>query len=49
VLAFASTRLLRDSGFALWDLGGTDSSPMMAYKREVAIEQPRTLALQRRV
>lgn len=46
VLAFVVTRVLRDAGYLMWDLGGTDSSPLMSYKREVALEQWRPQAMQ---
>ena len=39
-------RILQQAGYRLWDLGGTDSSPMMAYKQEIAIESFRPQALQ---
>jgi hypothetical protein len=32
VLAFAEAQVLANLGFMFWDLGGTDSSPMMSYK-----------------
>ncbi len=38
LLALAETRYLQRAGVALWDLGGTDSSPMMAYKDVVSHE-----------
>ena len=31
-----STAALRGAGFRAWDLGGVDSSTMMAYKRQVS-------------
>jgi len=47
VLAFAEAECLRRAGFALWDLGGADSSPMMQYKPQVAIEMDRSDFLRR--
>jgi hypothetical protein len=47
VLAFAAARVLKDAGYLMWDLGGTDSSPLMSYKREIALEQWRPQAMQR--
>jgi len=41
LLALVETKVLADAGFALWDLGGTDSSPMMSYKEVVAHEMSR--------
>ena len=41
LLALVETKVLADAGFALWDLGGTDSSPMMSYKEIVAHEMSR--------
>eukprot|EP00443_Scrippsiella_acuminata_P107191 CAMPEP_0115587626 /NCGR_PEP_ID=MMETSP0272-20121206/8301_1 /TAXON_ID=71861 /ORGANISM="Scrippsiella trochoidea, Strain CCMP3099" /LENGTH=879 /DNA_ID=CAMNT_0003022707 /DNA_START=8 /DNA_END=2648 /DNA_ORIENTATION=+ len=38
ILAFAEAAFLKQAGFAFWDLGGADKSPMMAYKPQVAIE-----------
>jgi hypothetical protein len=47
ILALASARTLSQAGYLLWDLGDTDSSPMMAYKQEVAIEEERPYAVAR--
>jgi len=37
VLALASAAYLSSRGFELYDLGGTDSSVMMAYKARVCL------------
>eukprot|EP00468_Gymnochlora_sp_CCMP2014_P005846 CAMPEP_0167754148 /NCGR_PEP_ID=MMETSP0110_2-20121227/8108_1 /TAXON_ID=629695 /ORGANISM="Gymnochlora sp., Strain CCMP2014" /LENGTH=852 /DNA_ID=CAMNT_0007639993 /DNA_START=72 /DNA_END=2631 /DNA_ORIENTATION=+ len=47
LLALVETKLLANAGFSLWDLGGTDSSPMMAYKKDVSIEMSRPEFLSR--
>ena len=36
MLSFLAQNFLRDHGYALWDLGGFNSSPMMSYKEVVA-------------
>lgn len=41
-LAYAESECLKRAGFALWDLGGADHSPMMQYKPQVAIEMDRS-------
>eukprot|EP00471_Norrisiella_sphaerica_P009264 CAMPEP_0184498342 /NCGR_PEP_ID=MMETSP0113_2-20130426/38701_1 /TAXON_ID=91329 /ORGANISM="Norrisiella sphaerica, Strain BC52" /LENGTH=877 /DNA_ID=CAMNT_0026885803 /DNA_START=149 /DNA_END=2779 /DNA_ORIENTATION=+ len=41
LLALVETRALAELGFKLWDLGGTDSSPMMAYKEVVSFQMSR--------
>jgi len=38
ILAFAEAEVLAQRGFGYWDLGGTNLSPMMQYKTQVAIE-----------
>ncbi|CAE8696238.1 unnamed protein product, partial [Polarella glacialis] len=38
ILAFAAAQVLFKHGFGFWDLGGTNASPMMAYKPQVALE-----------
>jgi len=38
ILAFAEAQFLFRNGFGFWDLGGTNSSPMMSYKPQVALE-----------
>lgn len=43
ILAFAEAEALAKRGFQLWDLGGTNSSPMMQYKSQVAIEMRKGL------
>jgi hypothetical protein len=48
LLALVELRLLRDIyGFALWDLGNTDSNPMMSYKEDLTdiMSRPRFLKL----
>jgi len=47
ILAFAEAACLKQAGFELWDLGGTDASPMMQYKPQVAIEMDRSDFLRR--
>lgn len=47
ILAFAEAECLRRAGCALWDLGGSDNSPMMQYKPQVAIVMERTDFLRR--
>ncbi|GAB5373477.1 hypothetical protein AAMO2058_001755100 [Amorphochlora amoebiformis] len=47
LLALAEGRVLAKAGFVLWDLGGTDSSPNMAYKSEVTFEMSRPEFLSR--
>jgi len=47
ILAFAEAACLKHAGFALWDLGGADKSPMMQYKPQVAIEMDRSDFLRR--
>lgn len=47
ILAFAEAECLKRAGFALWDLGGADRSPMMQYKPQVAIEMDRSDFLRR--
>jgi hypothetical protein len=47
LLALLETKILRDWGFRLWDLGGVDSSPMMSYKLEVAQTELRPLFFDR--
>merc|ERR1719240_778796 len=42
ILAFAESECMRRAGVELWDLGGADKSPMMAYKPQVAIEMNRS-------
>lgn len=42
LLAYAEAECLRRAGFALWDLGGADRSPMMQYKPQVALEMHRS-------
>merc|ERR1712224_614182 len=37
ILAFAEAEALARRGFDLWDLGGTNRSPMMQYKTQVAL------------
>lgn len=41
-MAYAEAECLKRAGFALWDLGGADHSPMMQYKPQVAIEMDRS-------
>mmetsp|Transcript_5616 Transcript_5616/g.11142 ORF Transcript_5616/g.11142 Transcript_5616/m.11142 type:complete len:250 (+) Transcript_5616:73-822(+) len=41
LLALAETKVLAGAGFRLWDLGGTDSSPMMAYKQDITVRMSR--------
>lgn len=47
ILAFAEAECMRRAGFELWDLGGSDKSPMMSYKPQVAIEMGRGAFLRR--
>jgi hypothetical protein len=47
ILAFAEAECLRRAGFALWDLGGFNASPMMHYKADVAIDMSRSDFLRR--
>jgi len=47
ILAFAEAMCLKRAGFSLWDLGGADHSPMMAYKPQVAVEMDRSDYLRR--
>lgn len=47
ILAFAEAECLRRAGFAFWDLGGADKSPMMQYKPQVAVEMDRSDFLRR--
>jgi len=35
-LALLSAKYFQKLGFRLWDLGGTDGSPMMSYKKDIA-------------
>ena len=43
LLALAETRLFRQWGYVIWDLGQTDSNPLMAYKEVVAHIEPRAV------
>ncbi len=47
LLALLETRHLQAAGYAIWDLGQTDSNPMMSYKEVVAHVMPRSRHLQR--
>ncbi|CAM9132169.1 unnamed protein product [Choristocarpus tenellus] len=46
ILALVETEVLRSAGFSIWDLGGIDQSPMMAYKKTLSqtVERPLFLA-----
>lgn len=45
ILAFSESEVLSRLGFQLWDLGGSNASPMMHYKSQVAIEMRRPVFL----
>ena len=45
ILAFAEAQVLAQLGFDFWDLGGVNSSPMMQYKPQVALEMRREVWL----
>ena len=47
LLALAETRLFREWGYVIWDLGQTDSNPLMAYKEVVAHIEPRAVFMAR--
>lgn len=46
MLALLEMKLLQKHGFRIWDLGQTDSNPVMAYKDVVAHVLPRSTFLQ---
>jgi Leu/Phe-tRNA-protein transferase len=47
LLALLEAKHLQSAGYAIWDLGQTDSNPMMSYKEVVAHVMPRSRHLQR--
>ena len=50
LLALVETKILRDHGVVLWDLGGVDKCPLMQYKYDLtgdSIERPIALRILR--